>query len=111
MGYITDTKFGMTREHKYTKKRRQPPSPSPIGGVRVGYGSRACIDCKIWLEHSEVARGVRDSEDISPVVGKRHPLYLHISSLTKRKGGVVIFSHHQFAANHHSSLLTTRVRC
>jgi hypothetical protein len=59
------------REHKYTKKPRHPPLPPQLEAKRVGYGSRACIVCKIWLKHSLVARSVRDSEDISPVVGKR----------------------------------------
>ncbi len=49
-----------------TNIQRSPGSPplSPIGGIKVGCGSRACIVCKIWVTHSEVAGGGRDSEDI-----------------------------------------------
>ncbi len=62
-------KTAVYREHESTEKPGSPPT-SPIGGIRVGCGSRACIVCKIWVMLSEVARGVRDSEDINPVVGK-----------------------------------------
>ncbi len=61
---------GRTQRTEIYKEAQAAPPPSPIGGIRVGCGSRACFVCKIWLAHSEVARGVRDSEDISPVVGK-----------------------------------------
>jgi hypothetical protein len=37
-----------------TKKPTQPPSPSPIGCIRVECGSRARIVCKIWLQRKEL---------------------------------------------------------